>query len=100
MGTGHPKTSLTHVDGIIALGGDGTMLRAARSGSSHGVPVLGINMGRVGFLSEVKPHQWQAAVETLLVGNHWIEERLMIRVQVHRLSLSGAESDQTLPSKP
>ncbi len=85
---------LTHVDGIIALGGDGTMLRAARSGAGYGVPVLGINMGKVGFLSEVKPHQWQSAVQALLAGDHWIEERLMIRVQVHRPGPSGADAGQ------
>ena len=89
------RPHLSYVDGIIALGGDGTMLRAARSGSSFGVPVLGINMGRVGFLSEVKPHQWQPAVQALLDGNHWIEERLMIKVQVLRPGPSGSESDQT-----
>lgn len=88
------KPHLPHVDGIIALGGDGTMLRAARSGSSHGVPVLGINMGRVGFLSEVKPDKWQSAVQAVLDGNHWIEERLMIGVHVQRPCANGRESEQ------
>ncbi len=75
---------LPHVDAIIALGGDGTVLRAARSGAPYAVPVLGINMGKVGFLSEVKPKQWQTAVMALLAGTCWIEERLMLKVRIER----------------
>lgn len=75
---------LPQADVIIALGGDGTMLRAARSGAAFDVPVLGINMGKVGFLSEVKPRHWQEAVTAMLEGAYWIEERLMIHVQVRR----------------
>lgn len=84
------KPQLPQVDGIVALGGDGTMLRAARSGAAFGVPVLGIHMGKVGFLSEVRPRQWQAAVQALLEGRYWLEERLMIQVQIMRSSAPGA----------
>lgn len=86
---------LSRVDGIIALGGDGTMLRAARSGAAFGVPVLGINMGKVGFLSEVRPRQWRAAVQALLEGRYWVEERLMIRVQILRAPAPGAARAET-----
>ena len=46
------------LDLFITLGGDGSMLRAARMGSQHGVPILGINLGRLGFLAEVQPAAW------------------------------------------
>lgn len=85
---------LQHVDGIIALGGDGTLLRAARSGSGHGVPALGIQMGRVGFLSEVQPDRWQPAVDAVLEGRHWVEERLMIQVRVRRPGTGAAGSEK------
>ncbi|MXZ24741.1 MAG: NAD(+)/NADH kinase [Caldilineaceae bacterium SB0665_bin_21] len=75
---------LPHVDVIVAIGGDGTMLRAGRSGAAWGVPVLGINMGKVGFLSEVQPDQWRPAIEAMLAWNCWLEERLMISVRVDR----------------
>ncbi len=80
---------LPHVDAIIALGGDGTVLRAARNGAAHGVPVLGINMGKVGFLSEVKPLNWQEAVTAMLSGEFWIEERLMLGVKIERRPANG-----------
>ncbi len=80
---------LPHVDAVIALGGDGTVLRAARSGAAYAVPVLGINMGKVGFLSEVKPGQWQAAVTAMLHGKCWIEKRLMLSVRIERCAANG-----------
>lgn len=83
---------LPHVDAIIALGGDGTMLRAARSGSEYDVPVLGINMGKVGFLSEVQPAQWEAALRALLRDECWLEERLMLQVRVERAADPEEES--------
>ncbi len=80
---------LPHVDAIVALGGDGTVLRAARSGACYAVPVLGINMGKVGFLSEVKPAHWQEAVTAMLTGACWIEERLMLSVTIERILHNG-----------
>jgi len=49
------------LDMFIVLGGDGSMLRAARMGAEHGIPILGVNMGRLGFLAEVAPEDWKAA---------------------------------------
>ena len=50
---------LPDVDLLITLGGDGTLLRAARMGAEYEVPMLGVKMGRLGFLAEVQPHDWQ-----------------------------------------
>src|SRR5512135_257801 len=77
--------ALAHVAGLdvlITLGGDGTILRAARVGSRYGVPVLGVKLGRVGFLAEVQPEDWHGPFERLLRGDYWLEERMLLDVAV------------------
>lgn len=71
-------------DLLITLGGDGTLLRAARLGGRHGVPMLGVKMGRLGFLAEVPPDVWQGPLARMLEGNYWVEERLMLHARVER----------------
>jgi NAD+ kinase len=75
---------LPNVDLLITLGGDGTLLRAARLGAPHGVPMLGVKMGRLGFLAEVPPDDWQAPLGRMLQGGYWTEERLMVHVSLTR----------------
>jgi NAD+ kinase len=75
---------LPNVDLLVTLGGDGTLLRAARLGAAHGVPMLGVKMGRLGFLAEVEPDDWQGPLEQMLEGNYWTEERLMVRARLER----------------
>ncbi len=65
-------------DLIIAMGGDGTMLRAGHLGGPCNVPILGINMGRFGFLMEIRQQQWNEYLEPLLKGNYWLENRMML----------------------
>ncbi|HEX2906487.1 MAG TPA: NAD(+)/NADH kinase [Phototrophicaceae bacterium] len=79
---------------VIAIGGDGAMLRAARVCSFYEVPVLGINMGQLGFLTEIDgPESWEHPLETVLGGNYWIEERMMIRAELLRDGLVAASGD-------
>jgi NAD+ kinase len=78
---------LAGLDLVITLGGDGTILRAARMCARHGVPILGVNLGRLGFLTEVQPDQWADALERALAGRYWIEERMML----HGESLRAGE---------
>lgn len=66
-------------DLAITLGGDGTILRAARLCAPARVPILGVKMGRVGFLSEVAPEQFDA--RAVVDGAYWIEERTMLHTQ-------------------
>jgi NAD+ kinase len=73
---------MTELDLLITFGGDGTILRAARVSSVHGVPVLGIKLGHVGFLAEVQPDAWQEALERVLSGDCWLEERMLLDVAV------------------
>lgn len=86
---------LPDVDLLITLGGDGTLLRAARMGAEYEVPMLGVKMGRLGFLAEVQPQDWQAPLDRMLAGDYWVEQRLMIRVRVERQGPGGAELCQT-----
>ncbi|MER2599890.1 MAG: NAD(+)/NADH kinase [Caldilineales bacterium] len=72
------------LDMLITLGGDGTILRAARMGASAGIPILGVKMGRLGFLAEVEPDDWQAPLRRVLEGHYWLERRLMLKVSLHR----------------
>jgi NAD+ kinase len=66
------------VDLLIALGGDGTMLRAGHLCGPVGVPILGINVGRFGFLMEIKQTKWQETLPHLAAGEYWLEKRMML----------------------
>ncbi len=82
-------THLPQVDLLITLGGDGTLLRAARLGARHGVPMLGVKMGRLGFVAEIMPEDWRRSLERMLQGHYWEEERLMVRARVERPNAAG-----------
>jgi len=68
-------------DLLIALGGDGTMLRAGHLCGPCNIPILGINMGRFGFLMEIKQNQWREAVLRLVQGDFWLEKRMMLSAE-------------------
>jgi NAD+ kinase len=74
-------------DLLIVLGGDGTMLRGGHLCAPAGVPILGINLGRLGFLIEAQRDEWQATVERVLAGQYWLEHRMTLRA-VH-ISAAG-----------
>lgn len=78
------RPRMPDTDLAIVLGGDGSMLRAARMASPHGVPILGVNMGRVGFLTEVTPDNWRERLPEVFDGHCWIEERMMLRTEAWR----------------
>ena len=69
---------------IVVLGGDGSMLRAARMAAAHSVPVLGVNMGRLGFLSEMGPDNWYVRLPKVLAGEYWLEKRMMLHATMCR----------------
>ncbi len=71
-------------DLFISLGGDGTMLRAGHLCGPLGIPILGINMGRFGFLMEIRQDQWQEVLPQLLEGQYWFEKRMMLRADQWR----------------
>ncbi len=82
------RLALGEFEILIALGGDGTMLRAGHLGGPFGVPVLGINLGRFGFLTELKRDGWAAYIPELAAGRFRVEERMMIRAEHRRGDLS------------
>jgi NAD+ kinase len=69
---------------LIVLGGDGTTLRAARLAAPFDLPILGVNLGRVGFLSEAAPDNWQEKLGRVLNNEHWLEKRMLLRAEVLR----------------
>jgi len=68
-------------DILVAVGGDGTMLRAAHLCAPCGVPILGVNLGRLGFLIQVGRNEWHEYFDRLLKGDYWIEHRMMLRAE-------------------
>src|SRR5438132_6181462 len=70
------------LDLAVSVGGDGTMLRAVRLVSAVDVPVLGVNLGRLGYLAQAEPGELRVALERFVAGDYGIEERLMIEVEV------------------
>jgi NAD+ kinase len=85
-----PEKLAEQVDVVIVLGGDGTLLHAARLIGANGVPILGINLGSLGFLTEVKLDEMYAALEGLLSGQYQSEERMLLNVEVLREGLVAA----------
>lgn len=82
---GHQRSLIPSLsDVIIVLGGDGTMLGVARLVSDRGVPILGVNLGGLGFITEVNRDEIFEAVEKVLAGRCSIEERIMLTAIVHR----------------
>jgi NAD+ kinase len=73
-----------HFDLVIALGGDGTMLRAGHVCAPLGIPLLGINQGHFGFLIELEENEWRKALPRLVTGDFRYEERMLIHVELWR----------------
>ena len=73
---------LTSTDLIITVGGDGTILRAAQVVISAPTPILSINMGKLGFMTELSSHEALARLPDIIDGKGWIDERAMLRAEV------------------
>jgi NAD+ kinase len=80
----HARPLVRGSDLVIAIGGDGAMLRAARVCAPENVPVLGINMGQLGFLTEISPQDWKSSLNMLFSEKYWIEQRMMVQCDVRR----------------
>ena len=81
-----PEEIYTKAELIIALGGDGAMLDAARRAAPAGIPILGINMGRIGYMTEMEMDELEL-LDRVFDGSYRIDERTMLRAEV--LSSSG-----------
>lgn len=80
------NTDLDDVDAdfAIVLGGDGSILRAAHQMGQNQLPVLGVNLGRLGFLAHLQPEDLYAALQNVAEGKYQVVDHLMIRCQVFR----------------
>jgi len=78
------STLADQCDLAIVVGGDGTLLNAARSLASSGISVLGVNLGRLGFLVDVLPEDMLPLLEEILAGNYMVEERTLLHAMVSR----------------
>jgi NAD+ kinase len=76
------------IDVLITLGGDGTLLRGARLVMRDHKPILGVNLGFLGFLTSIAPSELNAGLERLLAGDYWLDTRFTLEAQV--VSRTGA----------
>ncbi|HXF93436.1 MAG TPA: NAD(+)/NADH kinase [Nitrospiraceae bacterium] len=81
----HQKVQIAALaDMVLVLGGDGTMLSAARLVEERSVPILGVNMGGLGFLTEASLDQLYPSLERVFANDFVLDERLMLRARMHR----------------
>ena len=87
-------------DLVIVVGGDGSMLNVAKYVASEGVPVIGINRGKLGFLTDILPGEIEAQIGEVLAGNYSVEKRFLLDVMVNdgneRQQLGSALNDVVL----
>jgi len=76
------KSQVAGAELILSIGGDGTILRAVRIVTPLAVPILGINLGKLGFITELNGNEVLSNLPDLLKGEGWIEERAMLEAQV------------------
>lgn len=69
-------------DSLIVIGGDGTILGAAEAASLKDIPIVGVNLGRLGFLADIEPYEIEDAMGKLIKGQYKIEERMMLRATI------------------
>jgi NAD+ kinase len=79
----------TGLDVVVSLGGDGTMLRAVDAAYEAGVPVLGVNVGQMGYLTEVEPSEFEAALDRLVAGDYEVSERMVLEISVESAGSAG-----------
>ncbi|MGA3148513.1 MAG: NAD(+)/NADH kinase [Acidimicrobiales bacterium] len=100
------SVSIDGADLLVSLGGDGTLLRAVVAALDTGVPVLGVNIGRLGYLTQVEPKDLESALASFLGGTHQVEERMTLEVVVsgsdgqpvtRRTALNEATVEKTVP---
>ena len=71
-----------NTDIIISLGGDGTMLASARALGGKDIPILGINLGSLGFLTQLTPDHLEESLTRLAMGDYLTEKRLMLKTEI------------------
>lgn len=75
------RPGIENVDFLFVLGGDGTILSAARKYAGCGVKIIGVNLGKMGFLAEIQPEEVPLALEQIIKGKYKVESRMMLQAQ-------------------
>ncbi len=105
-GPAGPRELPGPLDFAVSLGGDGTMLRTVQLVVGQGVPVLGVNVGHLGYLTQVEPDELEIAFERLVSGDFEVEERMTLEVAIERppgprrlvfVALNEAAVEKTTP---
>ncbi|HEV8369962.1 MAG TPA: NAD(+)/NADH kinase [Pyrinomonadaceae bacterium] len=87
-----PEKLAASVDLILVLGGDGTMIATARLIGDHAVPVLGVNYGGLGYLTEFRIEELYAALKSILSSNYRLDKRVMLHVDLQRADTTISSS--------
>ena len=92
-----PTLSRDAMDGmhdlIVVVGGDGSLLSAARMAIKVNVPVIGINRGRLGFLTDILPHELESRLGAVLAGKYYEETRFLLHMRIHDANTTYFEGD-------
>jgi NAD+ kinase len=86
----------TTADLLLVMGGDGTLLWAESKISGRGIPILGINFGTMGFLTEIAPDKWKEAINRVLEGRYSIEKRNKIEVSINNKNVGRALNEMVV----
>lgn len=96
-GLGLPTATRAEIGGgcdlAMVIGGDGTLLNAARSLANYDAPLLGINQGRLGFLADISPAEMVERLDDILAGNYLEEQRIMLHARIEREGVCISASD-------
>jgi len=80
-------SDLKDIDVLITLGGDGTFLESLKFAAKNGIPILGINTGTLGFLSNISTDHIDVALDSVIAGKYWIDERSILQVDAEGVDL-------------
>jgi len=84
------------IDLVIVVGGDGTLLHCARQMAKHNVPILGVNLGRLGFLTDISPDDVEKALEQILLGHYIEDRRMLLEARINQKVIATALNDVVL----
>lgn len=84
------------VDLLIVVGGDGTLLSSARAAAKYGVPLLGVNRGSLGFLTDINPQDLERSISSILAGDFLVDQRFLLEAQIGNELVGRALNDIVL----